>query len=237
VLGVGAETTGASTTYYRRDSDGQLASERLASGAIYYYTFDGLGSVSALTDSGGAAQDTYTYDPYGQTSVTGSVVNPWRYTGAYQDSTGFYKMGMRYYSPGLMRWSQQDGVGPAGDPSDGNAYGYVGDNPANAVDPSGQLFGCLVLCSYAPASPTHSAGGAGDSVPSTLRSGGQALNGYTRWRDQTANDYGRAVGAIGGCVGGIVGGSQALKGFGAARVGGWIGCAAGALAGANGVSR
>ena len=55
---------------------------------------------------------TYTYDPYGATTETtssGAVANPWRYTGQYQDaSTGLYKMGARYYQPELGRWTQPD---------------------------------------------------------------------------------------------------------------------------------
>lgn len=149
-LGVGSETTGTSNTYYRRDSDGGLASERLPSGAIYYYTFDGLGSVAALTDSGGTAQDTYSYEPYGTTSVSGTVPNPWRFTAAYFDSgTLTYKMGMRYYNSALLRWTQQDPEPGPTDPATENAYSYVGDDPVNRIDPTGQSqFGCYRSTRY-----------------------------------------------------------------------------------------
>jgi hypothetical protein len=76
-LGVGAETTGTSTTYYRRDNEGGLVSERLATtgNPIHYYAFDGLGSVSALTDSAGGATALYGYEPYviGLVAVSGAV--------------------------------------------------------------------------------------------------------------------------------------------------------------------
>ncbi|MDQ3933727.1 MAG: DNRLRE domain-containing protein [Actinomycetota bacterium] len=141
-LGVGAETTGTSTTYYRRDNQGGLVSERLAStgNPIYYYAFDGLGSVSALTDSAGAAPALYSYEPYGETTASGSAPtthNPWRYTSSYLDSTGFYKMGMRYYRPELMRWTQQDPVEQPTDALQAMLYGYAGGNPINAADPMG----------------------------------------------------------------------------------------------------
>jgi RHS repeat-associated protein len=143
-LGVGAETTGTATTYYRRDPQGGLVSQRLPTtgNPIYYYAFDGLGSVSALTDSTGAAPQRYDYDPYGETTLnpsSGGVTNPWRYTSSYQDSTGFYKMGMRYYRPELMRWTQQDPKEQPTDPVNSNRYGYAGGNPINASDPSGMI--------------------------------------------------------------------------------------------------
>jgi RHS repeat-associated protein len=141
-LGAGAEKTGTSTTYYRRDNEGGLVSERLPSGAIYYYGFDGLGSVSALTDASGTAQALYAYEPYGETSASGpapNTANPWRYASSYLDSTGFYKMGLRYYRPELMRWTQQDPVEQLTDPVQGDRYGYAGADPINSADPNGDL--------------------------------------------------------------------------------------------------
>lgn len=151
-LGVGAETTGTSTTYYRRDPEGGLVSQRLAStgNPIYYYAFDGLGSVSALTDSSGAAPQRYDYDPYGETTPnpsSGGVANPWRYTSGYQDSTGFYKMGTRYYRPELMRWTQPDPMEQPLDPVQANRYSYAGGNPINKADPSGcGYYTCFYNC-------------------------------------------------------------------------------------------
>lgn len=137
--GVNVDKSGTSPTYYRRDNDGALHSERLPSGAIHYYLFDGLGSVAALADGTGAKSQSYAYDPYGATTVntpTGPA-NPWRYAGTYQDSTGFYKMGLRYYAPALMRWTQQDPVNGPTDVQQLNRYAYVGGIPNNSVDPSG----------------------------------------------------------------------------------------------------
>ncbi|HEX8065684.1 MAG TPA: DNRLRE domain-containing protein [Thermoleophilaceae bacterium] len=161
-LGAGAETTGTSTTYYRRDNEGGLHSERLAStgNPVYYYAFDGLGSVSALTDSAGAAPATYTYEPYGETTASGtapSTHNPWRYASSYFDAgTGFYKMGMRYYHPTLMRWTQQDSREQPLDPVQSNRYSYVGGDPIDYADPNGTLRvctlsrGCKTLLAWPP---------------------------------------------------------------------------------------
>lgn len=136
LLGVTAETASATTKATTRDPAGGLVG--LRSGADrFYYLFDGLGSVVALTNSTGAVTHSYTYDPYGVTTETTSsaVTNPWRYAGQYQDvSTGLYKMGARYYQPELGRWSQPD---PSG--AEANPYLYAASNPVNFVDPSGLL--------------------------------------------------------------------------------------------------
>jgi RHS repeat-associated protein len=138
--GVNTDKTGTSSTYYRRDNDGQLVSMRLPSAAVHYYLFDGLGSVAALSDATGGKSQSYTYDPYGATTAGNGAgpANPWRYTGTYQDTAGFYKMGMRYYAPGLMRWTQQDPVEGPTDVRQLDRYAYVSGNPANYVDLTGE---------------------------------------------------------------------------------------------------
>jgi hypothetical protein len=50
-----------------------------------------------------------------------------------------YKFGTRYYDPTLGRWTQQDPVaGSLRDLNSANRYTYAGDDPVNAVDPSGR---------------------------------------------------------------------------------------------------
>jgi RHS repeat-associated protein len=68
--------------------------------------------------------------------------------GSYFDSsTGLYKFGTRYYHPGFGRWSQQDPLrGQLNDPTSLNRYLYVGDDPVNFTDPSGNgkdVLGCV----------------------------------------------------------------------------------------------
>lgn len=125
---------GGSNTYYTRDDRGNLIGQRLP-GGTYYYLFDGLGSVVALTDLNGAAANRYAYDPYGNpiaTGTSGSIANPWRFAGGYYDAgTNLYKFGTRYYEPNVGRWAQPDPI--AGELT----YAYAGDNPVNFVDPSG----------------------------------------------------------------------------------------------------
>ena len=74
---------------------------------------------------------TYRNDPYGKSSHTsGPLSNPFQFTGALLDSsTGLYKMGERYYDPGIGRFTQED--------SAGRGYSYVGGNLMNEVDAAG----------------------------------------------------------------------------------------------------
>jgi RHS repeat-associated protein len=59
--------------------------------------------------------------------------NPWRWIGSYLDATGLYKMGARYYDPGLGRFTQVDPV--AGGSC--NDYDYACGDPINNSDLSG----------------------------------------------------------------------------------------------------
>jgi RHS repeat-associated protein len=146
--GISSSTTGPSTTYFTNSPDGDLISERIPNGAsgctgttsaycVYYYLYDGLGSVVGVTDSTGAVKDSYAYDPHGNTtSVTEVVPNPFRFIGAIWDSsTGLLKMGERYYDPSVGRFTQLD---PAGE-----GYLYGDDDPVNETDPSGLCPMCL----------------------------------------------------------------------------------------------
>jgi hypothetical protein len=65
-----------------------------------YFLTDALNSTLALTNSSGAIQNTYSYDPYGNASQSGSgFTNPYQYTGREADTAGLYYYRARYYSP------------------------------------------------------------------------------------------------------------------------------------------
>jgi hypothetical protein len=66
----------------------------------YYYLSDGAGSVAAVTNSSGGISDSYSYDPLGAATSSGSVPNPYTFGGgSYDSTTGFYYTGSGYYDP------------------------------------------------------------------------------------------------------------------------------------------
>jgi RHS repeat-associated protein len=105
-------------------------------GTVYYYHADRLGSVRALTNQAGTVVNTYAYDAYGNTTAsTGSITNPFRYAGEYQDAeSGLYYLRARYYDPASQQFLTRDPLCAV----TGQAYNYAGGSPLNATDPTGQ---------------------------------------------------------------------------------------------------
>ena len=109
----------------------------LSNGAAYYYHYDALGSVVALSDSAGDTVQVYEYDVYGQVAASDpNHPNPFLFTGRrYDTETGLYYYRARYYNSTLGRFLQTDRVGYA----DGiNWYAYCANNPVTRMDPSGK---------------------------------------------------------------------------------------------------
>jgi RHS repeat-associated protein len=108
----------------------------LRSSATHFYDADGLGSITSLTDSSGAASAAYRYDTFGNlASSTGSVMNPFRYTAREDDAeTNLYYYRARYYEQRSGRFLSEDplrfGVGT-------NFFVYTFNQPTQFMDPLG----------------------------------------------------------------------------------------------------
>lgn len=116
---------------------------RTTSAGTFALLQDALGSTVGVGDSSGAVQASYTYDPYGVTSISGTAgINQYQFTGRENDGNGLYYYRSRYYSPLFGRFISEDPTGFNG--GDVNLYGYVLENPANFRDPSGQCPWCII---------------------------------------------------------------------------------------------
>lgn len=115
-------------------ADQPLAQLRAAT--ISYYEQDGLGSVSSLSSSSATLANTYTYDSFGKlTGSSGSVGNPFQYTGRESDTeTGLDYYRFRYYDPANGRFLTEDPISFEGGI---DFYEYVRNRPLNFVDPFG----------------------------------------------------------------------------------------------------
>ena len=106
----------------------------------YYYHFDGLGSVVALTSgnagSMGNTVEVYEYDVYGRVgALDADHPNRFMFTGReFDKETGLYYYRARYYNPQIGRFLQTDPIG-YGDGT--NWYAYCANNGVNATDPFG----------------------------------------------------------------------------------------------------
>jgi len=105
-------------------------------GSTYFYHYDGLGSISEITDDLGNIVENYTYDAFGNiTSALSSIGNPYYFTGRRLDEeSGTYYYRARQYDPSIGRFLQRD---PLGMVDSANLYSYVTNNPINFIDPFG----------------------------------------------------------------------------------------------------
>ena len=82
------------------------------SNAVYYYHFDGLGSVAALSNENNEIVERYSYDVFGEPNRVSDVNNPYMFTGRrFDEETELYYYRARYYAPDIGRFLQTDSVG------------------------------------------------------------------------------------------------------------------------------
>ena len=97
-----------------------------------------LGSTFALTDPSGTIQSSYTFEPFGNTTLSGSsTTNSFGFTSRELDLPTLYYYRARFYSTSLQRFISEDPIGfSAGDV---NLYAYTHNSPTNHTDSSGKI--------------------------------------------------------------------------------------------------
>ena len=107
--------------------------EIVRDGTRYYPLFDGVGSVTTLTDATGAAVGRVRYSAFGVPQSSGVTENAVSFTGHQFDAaTGLVYARARYYDPTLGRFLSQDPE-PAVNP-----YAYAFNAPLEFTDPTGR---------------------------------------------------------------------------------------------------
>ena len=151
-----AEEWGNHLVLYLYDADGspigmQYRNTSYAEGVFDTYWFEKnlQGDIVAVYNQAGTKLIAYTYDAWGNSSVsyynsgasTTATYNPFRYRGYYFDSeSGFYYLNSRYYDPAIGRFINPDDVsllGANGDFASLNLYAYCGNNPVARADNGG----------------------------------------------------------------------------------------------------
>jgi RHS repeat-associated protein len=111
----------------------------LGATTLSYVHGDHLGTPVEITDASGATVNAMQADPFGQRFHTASTSAPrtsLALPGQIIDIADRHYNLYRDYDPTLGRYLQADPIGLEGGD---NVYGYVGGNPVNRIDPTGEI--------------------------------------------------------------------------------------------------
>jgi len=119
-------------------ADGRMPVAITYGGYTYYLTYDQIGSLRIVADTAGNVVKRIDYDSFGNIiddSNPGFSI-PFGFAGGLHDrDTGLVRFGFRDYDPDIGRWTEKDPI--FFDGGDTDLYGYVLNNPINAIDPLG----------------------------------------------------------------------------------------------------
>jgi len=114
----------------------------LADGTVFKFLCDQLGSPRVIVNATtGTIAETIAYDPWGKASVLNyGAFAQWQQPfgfagGLYDEDTGLVRFGARDYDAEVGRWLAKDPILLRG--GQANLYVYAGDDPVNAIDPTG----------------------------------------------------------------------------------------------------
>ena len=110
----------------------------------YYYHPDHLGSSNVVTDKDGKFYEQIEYFPYGETWIQNKAnaeqtSSPYKFTAKeYDEETGLYYYGARYYDAMLSRWvSSDDRFDDLYSSQGQDIFAYVHNKPMRYNDPTG----------------------------------------------------------------------------------------------------
>ena len=199
--------------HYRYDAFGNVASitRVKADGTSFslYTVCNSRGDVEELRRSTGELFARYVYDSWGNvlhiydasgaeitSTANFAVQNPFRYRGYYYDNeTGLYYVGSRYYDPVTHRFVNADtsdvlSVTPMG-LTDKNLFAYCDNNPVTRSDNGGQFWNVVIGAVVGAV-----AGIVGQIISDTVTS---VLNGeitISNWQTYTGATVGGAAGGV-----------------------------------------
>lgn len=129
-----SSTTGAFTAEYVYLLGQPLA--KVEDNNIYYYHSDHLGTPQGVIDGTGQVVWKANYEPFGKTTITGTITNNLRFPGQYHDEeTGLHQNWFRNYDWWTGRYIEADPIGIK--KGKNHLYVYVANNTLRYADPMG----------------------------------------------------------------------------------------------------
>jgi RHS repeat-associated protein len=121
--------------------------QQVSNAGMEYKHWNLRGDLAATSSPTGAYSPAPITDAFGDTIAGARPTYDWNGAWGYRNEAltgGLQKVGVRWYDPAVGRFLQQDPwLGDIYEPLTLNGYGYCVNDPVNAVDPSGYLWGAV----------------------------------------------------------------------------------------------